>query len=173
MADKYITVINGHEETVEGTVVGGTSSQAGDIPALDNTGRLSLTLMPVGITPDTYSGVAFENLNSASPFVYIRSDGQVANASANMGGGECIGFVLNNYASGEVALVYFEGRVTGLSGLTVGSRYYLSDTLAGGITSTPIDINDSNNVGKKHQFIGKAITPTTLSFEADDYVLIG
>lgn len=166
MADKYIALLNGVEQEVEGTVTGGTATQAGDLVALDGSGRLDPTVMPVGVVADTYSGIAAETLSAASPFVYVKSDGQVANASAAVGGSPTIGFVLANFAAAATALVYFEGRVTGLSGLTVGARYYLSDTTPGGLTATPV-----SGAGKLHQYLGRAVSTTTLSFEADDYIL--
>lgn len=115
---------------------------------------------------DTYVGTAFEALSAATPLVYVRADGQIANASGASGGNPAIGFVLANHASSTQATVYFEGRVTGLSGLTVGSRYYLSDAAAGGVTATPV-----SGAGKLHQYIGRAISATTITFEPDDHVV--
>lgn len=166
MADKYIALINGIDQEIEGTVSGGTAAQNGKIVALDATGRLDPTLMPVGVGADTYVGTASESLSAANPFVYVKSDGQVANASAASGGNPTIGFVLANHASASQATVYFEGRVTGLSGLTVGARYYLSDTVAGGATTTPV-----SGTGKLHQYLGRAVTTTTITFEADDHIV--
>lgn len=166
MADKYIALVAGVEREVEGTVTGGTATQAGDLVALDTGGRLDLSIMPVGITPDTYVGVANETLSAANPFVYVMSDGKVANASAASGGNPAIGFVLTGFAAAAQATVYFEGRVTGLSDLTVGARYYLSDTVPGGLTTTPVA-----GTGKLHQYLGRAISTTTLSFEADDHIV--
>lgn len=171
MADKYIALVNGIDTEVAGTVIGGTPTQAGDIPALDEAGRLSPTLMPVGVVADTYSGVAFENL-SAGAFVYIKSDGTVANASAATGGVVACGFVLTAYSTGATALVYLEGRNTSLSGLTVGARYYLSDTTPGGATATPIDNTLAGSAGKKHQFLGRAVSTTSMNTEIDDYILL-
>ena len=165
MADKYIALIAGIDTEVEGTVTGGTAAQNGKIVALDGTGRLDPTLMPVGVVADTYSGTAAEAL-AAGAYVYIKSDGQVANASAATGGNPAIGFVLSAVASAGTALVYFEGRNTALTGLTVGARYYLSDSVAGGSTATPV-----SGLGKLHQYLGRAISATSLSFEADDHIV--
>lgn len=166
MADKYIALVNGVTAEVEGTTAGGTAGQAGKIPALDNSGRLDQSMLPVGVAPDTHVGTAAETLNSANPFVYIKSDGQIANASGASGGNPCIGFILAGAVAAAQATVYFEGRVTGLSGLTVGARYYLSDTVPGGITATPV-----SGTGKLHQYIGRAVSATTLTFEADDHIV--
>ena len=165
MADKYIALVAGIDTEVEGTVTGGTGTQNGKIVALDATGRLDTTIMPVGIVADTYSGTAAESL-SAGAYVYVKSDGQVANASAASGGNPAIGFVLSSFASAATALVYFEGRNTAVTGLTVGARYYLSDTTAGGSTVTPV-----TGTGKLHQYLGRAITTSSLSFECDDHIV--
>jgi hypothetical protein len=165
-ADKYIALVGGIETEVAGTVTGGTAAQDGKIPALDATGRLDASLMPVGTVADTYVGAAAETLSATAPFVYVKSDGQVANASAASGGNPTIGFVLAGAAAAAQATVYFEGRVTGLTGLTVGARYYLSDTTPGGLTTTPV-----TGAGKLHQYLGRAISTTTLSFECDDHIV--
>ena len=165
MADAYIALVNGVDTEVQGTVTGGTAAQAGKIVATDGTGRLDPSIMPVGVMADTYSGTAAEAL-SAGAYVYIKSDGQVANASGASGGNPCIGFVLTAVTAGASALVYFEGRNTALTGLTVGARYYLSDTTPGGATATPVV-----GAGKLHQYLGRAISTTTLSFEADDHIV--
>ncbi len=166
MVDKYLGLVSGVETEVVATVTGGTVAQDGKIVALDTSGRLDPSIMPVGVVADTHNATAFESLSSASPFVYIRSDGQVANASAATGGNPTIGFVLANVAAAAQALVYFEGRVTGLSGLTVGARYYLSDATPGGLTATPV-----TGAGKLHQYLGRAVSATTLSFEPDNHIL--
>lgn len=167
MADAYIALVNGIDTEVQGTVTGGTAAQNGKIVALDASGRLDASLMPVGVTADTYSGTASEAL-AAGAFVYVKSDGQVANASAATGGKPAIGFVLTAVASAGAATVYFEGRNTALTALTVGSRYYLSDTTAGGVTSTPV-----SGAGKLHQYLGTAVSTTTMNTEIDDYILRG
>lgn len=168
MTDAYIrrNPTTGKKEEVIATVTGGTVGEAGDIVALDGTGRLSTTIMPVGVAADSYSGNAAEAL-TAGDFVYVNASGEVAKASANSGGYDADGFVLSSFTLGASAVVYLEGRNTARSGLTVGSRYYLSDSTPGGITDTPV-----TGAGKRHQFIGKAITATTISFEADDSITL-
>lgn len=168
MTDAYIrrNPTSGKKEEVVATVTGGTVTEAGDIVALDATGRLSATIMPVGVTADTYTGNAAEAL-TAGDFVYINASGEVAKSSATSGGYDADGFVLSSFLSGAAALVYFEGRNTALSGLTVGARYYLSDSTPGGFTDTPV-----TGTGKRHQYLGKAITATSLAFEADDSILL-
>lgn len=159
MADKYISLgANGAQE-VEATTSSAGASSAGKIPALDTGGRLDQSMMPVGVTPDTHTGTAFEAI-AAGAFVYVRSDGQVANASAAAGGTAADGFVLAASASGANAVVYFEGRNTARTGMTAGTPYFLSDSVAGSITATA-----PTGVGKLYQIVGKAVTATAMTTE--------
>lgn len=168
MADKYLNrdETTGRIAEVEGTVTGGTVAQAGDIVALDETGRIDPSLLPVGIGADVAIVPAGEAL-SAGDFVYIAADGTANRAVADVGGFDAIGFTLDSVTAGADTTVYFEGRNTSLTGLMVGARYYLSDVTPGGLTSTPVI-----GAGKRHQFLGKAITAESLSFEADDGILL-
>ena len=168
MVDKYIArdATTGALKEVAGQVTSAGAGDAGKIAALDTDGRLSLTLMPVGVGPDTYAGTAAENL-TAGDMVYVNSSGEIARASAASSGHDATGFVQDNFTASQPALMYFEGRCTALAGLTPDVRYFLSDSTPGGVTSTPV-----TGAGKRHQFIGRAITATSLSFEADDSILL-
>lgn len=166
MADKYLALVGGQERQVEGQVTGGGVGQAGKLVALDNTGRLDQSILPVGLTPDVYVGVAHEAL-AAGAFVYLRSDGKVANASGVAGGNQAVGFVLEASAANDPARVYFEGRNTVLTGLTPGARVYLSDSAPGGTTHTPVA-----GAGKVHQFLGCAVEATCLAFEGADSIIL-
>jgi hypothetical protein len=165
MANKHLSLVNGLVTEVEANDSSSGATDSGKIIALNSSGLIDLSMMPVGVGPDTLTADAFENLG-AGEFVYIRTDGTVAKASASSSGTPSVGFVLSAVSVGQPALVYFEGRNTSLSGLTVGARYYLSET-AGAVTTTPVTGTD-----KKHQYIGNAITATALTFEADDYVVL-
>lgn len=168
MVDKYITrdATSGAVKEVIGQVSSAGAADAGKIPALDTNGRFNLSLMPVGVGPDTYAGLAAENL-TAGDMVYVNTSGEIARASAAAVGHDATGFVQDAFSAGQPALMYFEGRCTALAGLTPDARYFLSDSTPGGIMSTPV-----TGAGKRHQFIGRAITATSLSFEADDSILL-
>ena len=53
MADKYLKNVNGQVAEAEATVTGGSGTEAGDIVALDAGGKLSSSIMPIGIGADT------------------------------------------------------------------------------------------------------------------------
>lgn len=63
-----------------------------------------------------------------------------------------IGFVIGSFSAGQTATILIVGQTTNLSGLTVGSAYYLSDT-SGAISTTP------GTVSKK---VGISLSATSL-----------
>ena len=164
-ARTYIQQINGVNIKVTPLTVGGTPTQAGEIAALDANGRLDPSLMPVGVVADTITAAAFEAL-SAGDYVYVRtSDNLIAKASAAAGGNVAIGFVLQAFAAAASATVFLEGRNTSLTGIVVGTRYYLSDTVAGAITATA-----PTATGTRTQFVGNGVTSTSVtSVTLSDY----
>lgn len=71
----------------------------------------------------------------AGDAVYIDSSGQAFKADKDVAAAtQVVGFAIQSVALGASVLVRVTGKVGGLSGLTVGSRYYLSDD--GTITSS-------------------------------------
>ncbi len=164
MPDKYLRrdLTTGGVTETPATDTSAGAADAGKIPALDSAGRLAQNMMPVGVTPDTLTANASGAL-SAGDFIYVTSGGLIARASAAPGGNETIGFVLAASTTGTPATAYFEGRNTGLTGLTVGAKYYLSTTVPGGVqTAVP------TGAGAFQQAVGRAISASTIAFEADD-----
>lgn len=164
--DTYLDIVGGVQTQKRATQTSAGAGDAGKLVALDDTGRLPTTMMPTGVGADTYSGNASGAL-TAGDAVYVQAAGTIARATAAAAGVGADGFVLAASASGAPATVYFEGRNTALSGLTVGSRYYLSDSTPGGVTATPV-----TGTGKLHQYLGKAISTTSLAWEADDPIVL-
>lgn len=166
--EKYIKLgLNGTLSEQAATQTGGGGNE-NKIPALDATGRLDNTMMPVGVGPDTASIEAAENL-SAGDFVNIYNatgTTKVRKADATTNGKEANGFVLDAATLGESVLVYFEGRNTQLTGLTGGEIYFLSTT-AGSVTDTP-----PSTAGNVVQRVGRAISATELSFESTQPIVV-
>lgn len=168
MADKYIKrdSSTGRQAEVEGLIASAGAGDAGKIPATDSSGRLDSSFMPVGVVADTFTSTASGAL-SAGDAAYVTSGGLIARASAAVSGNQADGFVLVASAGSAPATIYFEGRNTAVTGLTVGSRYYLDATTPGAITATPV-----TGTGKLHQYVGKAIATTSLTWEPDDATLL-
>lgn len=133
-------------------------------------GRIDSTLLPTGIGDESKGVEASEALN-AGDFVNIFDLGgasRVRRANATAAGSEAVGFVLDNFAAGEQATVFFEGENTALTGLTAGQTLFLSADTPGGVTTTP-----PSAVGNIVQIVGKACDATSAIFKEDDGVCIG
>ena len=159
MADKYIRQNAGQLAEVEGTVTSAGAGDAGKIVALDNTGKLDTTVMPTGIGAQTQAMACSENL-TAGDLVNIWNDSgtrKVRRADCS-NGRRAHGFVLSGFSSGATATVYLDDTLTGLTGLTPGSVYYLSTT--GAATATA-----PSTAGQISQEIGVAVSTTAISFE--------
>lgn len=160
-AKKYIQLgSTGLEEKVATNSSSGVGN-AGDIVALDDTGKLPLNMLPTGIGPATKSMVASEAL-TAPCLVNIWSDSgafkiRYADAATNK---PADGFLLASVASGASGNVYFEGEVSGMTGLTPVD-YWLSTTVPGGVQTTI-----PTTAGHIAQRIGKGLSATSLDFEA-------
>ena len=149
------------------TVVSLGAANAGDLVGLDETGHLDPSLMPPGFGADVKVLTASEALSAAN-LVSVWLNGtteSVRKADASAEGKSAHGFVLDAAASGSAVTVYFGRKITGLTGIVVGARYYLAK-IPGGYTATPV-----TGAGAVDQFIGTGISATEIAFEPDDYVV--
>jgi len=162
---RFLALIGGKLKEVIATVTSAGAGNAGNIPALDDTGRLDSSVMPAGIGANTKTLPAYENL-AAGDFVNEFLDAgvlKVRKADATAAGKEADGFVLAAVTAGSDAAVYpLSGSNTQCSGLTIGDIYYLATT-AGGVTNTAP--SGSGNVVQK---LGKAVSTTELIVSAND-----
>jgi len=107
---------------------------------------------------------------TAGNLVYITSTGTIMKADANTIGKEAVGYVpssISNGASG--AMVRGQGQITGLSGLTAGTLYVLSNTTTGGVlANTSITLASPDFL----QPVGRASSTTVLEFLAGPTYLV-
>ena len=147
------------------------AGDAGKVVALDSTGRIDSTMMPVGLGAEYDTIIASENL-TAGNLVNIWNNSGVANvrkADATTVGKEANGFVLSAVTangSNTAAVYRISQSNTQVSGLTPGASYYL-DTTAGGITATP-----PSTSGNVIQYVGKAISATVLAFDPKNTIVL-
>jgi hypothetical protein len=161
MADKYLKQVSGVFTEQEAKASSGGAGDAGKIIALDPTGRIDGSMMPVGIGAETKTLQASENLADGD-FVNIFNDTgtvKARKADATTPGKEANGFVLAAVVLGGSAVVYLDGINTHLVGLTAGSVYYLSTT-AGTVTDT-----SPSGTGNVVQRIGRALSATEIDFD--------
>lgn len=135
------------------------AGDAGKLPALDGSGKLDTTFLPTGIGADTALVQASEDL-AAGDFVniYNSSGARCRKADATTAGKEAHGFVLAAVTSGNNATVYFEGSNTQVSGQTPGGVFL--STTAGLATSTA-----PSSSGNVVQRIGIATSATSINFQ--------
>lgn len=166
MADKYLKrdATSGQIQEVEATDVSAGAGDAGEVVALNSNGLIDASMLAnANVMITATAGV---NL-AAGDLVYIDSSGEVQLATAGaMAPFAACGFVLAAVTATNPADVFFEGIIPGFMGLTVGGRVYL-DTTAGGITQTPL-----TGSGELHQYVGKALSASTVLFEPDDAILL-
>lgn len=91
--------------------------------------------------------------------VYIKADGTLALADATIEGKEAIGFVDSAHSISVTATVKLEGKISGLSGLTAGAKYYMSTTPGALATSAAAALYTTGNVVLP---VGTALSATEL-----------
>ena len=162
----FLTLIGNKISEFAGLVTSAGAGDAGKIPALDSTGRLDSSMMPVGIGADIKNITASEAL-TAGDFVNIYNNAGTANcrkASAADGTKPAHGYVLNNVLSAGTATVYFSGPNTAITGATPGTIYVLSASTPGGFVAQASAPAANGNV---LQVLGVATAATEINVEID------
>ena len=163
---KLVTLVNGALKLIDAGIQASTgASDAGKLTALDNSGRLDVSMMPVGIGADTKAVATSESL-AAGDFVNVWNNSGTPNvrkADATTAGKEAHGFVIAAFTHPTTATVYFEGNNTAVSGATAGT-VYLSTTAGGFTSAAPI------TTGNVVQKIGVATDATSINVEFKDAI---
>ena len=166
-AKKFLRLVSGVITEVFGVQSSAGAANAGDVPVLDDTGRIDNSMMPVGIGADTAVIAASESL-AAGNWVNVWNDASTAKvrkADATTAGKEVHGFVLSAVTSGNPATVYFEGTNTQVSGQTPGPVYLQTTAGTGGATIP----SASGNVVQQ---VGVALSATSVNFERGTPVVL-
>ncbi|KAA9148923.1 hypothetical protein F3K36_33945, partial [Delftia sp. BR1] len=130
-----------------------------DIVALDDSGRIDNSMMPVGIGADTAVIAASEALAAGDWVNVWNSTGaKVRKADATTSGKEAHGFVLAAVTSGANATVHFEGTNTQVTAQTPGPVFLQTTAGTGGATAP----SASGNVVQR---LGVAVSTTAVNFE--------
>lgn len=157
-APRYIARVLGKFKQIAASV----TSAVDAIVATGADGKIDISMMPTGVGAEVVVCTTSENI-AAGSFVNLYLNAGVLTArkaDATTTGKPADGFVLATTTSGNNATVYFSSNAnTQLTGLTIGSDYWL-DTTAGGITLTAPTAAGNNN-----QRVGKALSATSLIFE--------
>lgn len=160
MAEKFLTNNAGRLTEVEGLTTSAGAGDAGKIPALNASGEIDETMLPASVGATSFSVTASEAL-TAGPVNLWNDSGtlKMRKADATTAGKEADGYVTGSVSSGASGTFYYgSGVITGLTGLTIGTIYFLSTT-AGAVTSTA-----PSSAGNVVQRLGKAKSTTELVF---------
>lgn len=165
--NKYQTLVNGRDTLVSGTQVSTGVANANNIAALDATGHLDVSLLPVGVGPDVSMITASEAL-SVGDYVNIYNNAGTASCrkADSTNDRPAHGYVKDAVSSAALATVYFEGANDNKTGLTIGGRCYLG--AAGGVIQTA-PVLPTNLIS---QFVGIAVSATSINTDIDDGVVL-
>jgi len=165
-SNRFLGLVNGVRTWFVALATSTGAPDANKITMTGGDGRLSVTLMPIGIGPTTQVALTTEAL-AAGDFVNITNNTGVPNVrkADSSNNRPAHGFVLESVASAANATVYLGGMNTARSALVPGSLYFLST--AGSISTTA-----PSTVGHIIQEIGAAATATSVQFDFDAPTLI-
>lgn len=164
---KFLRLVAGQIQEVFGLQTSAGAGDAGKLVSLDDTGRLSTTMMPVGFGDDLSVLTTSEAL-AAGDYVNIHNVAgafRVRKADATVAGKEAHGFVLAGYGAAAPATVYFEGTNTQVTGQTPGVVYLQITAGLGGATVP-------SAAGNVVQRLGQAISATAVEFEPGEPITL-
>ncbi len=167
-AKKFLRNVLGRITEIYGVVVSAGAANDGDIPALDGTGRLDLSVMPSGIGADIVSAIASEAL-AAGDWVNLYNNAgvlTVRKADATTNGKPAMGYVLAAVLITGTAQVYLGGVNTQVSGKTNGQTQFLSTTPGASTTTAP------TAAGNLVQTLGFATSATSIKSEFDEITTV-
>ncbi len=168
MPDKFIQIDSSGRLAEKASV--DTSAGAGDagkVVALDAAGKINENMMPTGVSAETKVANASEALAENDVVNFWDDTGtlKVRKANATDATKPAHGYVKAAVTEGNPATVYTDGLLPG-SGLTIGSRYFLSAATGGAVTATA-----PTGTGNILQVVGVAISATEIKFEPQDPVI--
>jgi hypothetical protein len=162
---KFLNLTNGKKTLEQGIDSSAGVADAGKIIVTDASGQIDATFLPAS---GVISYEASENLDAGDYVNLFDDSGTVRMRKAdNSNERSADGYVLSAVtalSTGTFNELHI-GQNTSLSGLTLGTRYFLGT--AGDITATP-----PTGTGETVQCLGVAVSTTTLQQIPEDQVLI-
>lgn len=172
MVDKVLRRVAGQTVQYTPVTTSAGAADAGKIPALGPDGKFDTSMYtPGGGGVSTRPIVASEAIG-AGKFVneYLNAGVLNVRLADNSNNRPAHGFVLTAVASAGTAAVYDMDAVnSGLTGLTIGSDYFLGT--AGGAITPALDATTATT-GSVDQKLGKALSATELKTQDFDYVVL-
>jgi hypothetical protein len=171
VVDKVLRRVNGQNQQYTPIVSSAGAADAGKIPALGADGKFDPTLYNAGAGPASRSMPASEAI-AAGKLVnfYLNAGALNMRLADNSNGRPAHGYVLAAVASAATGAAYdLDGVNSQLTGLTIGSTYYLGT--AGGVITPALD-STTATAGSIDQKIGVALSATELDTDDYDYVVL-
>lgn len=158
----FLARVSGKTVQLFGLVASLGAADAGKLVSTDSSGKLDMSLMPIGIGANTIIATASEAIG-AGKFVnfYSNAGSMGVRLADNSNGRQADGYVKDAAANAVPATVYpLDTTNTALTGLTPGGRYWLGT--AGGVIAAALDPTDTANASKLCQELGVAKSATEL-----------
>jgi hypothetical protein len=169
-AKKFLRLVANVWTEVFGVQTSAGAANAGDIPALDDTGRLDSSMMPVGFGAETKTIAATEALSAGDLVNIYNSSGlKCRKADGSSSAKRAHGYVLAAVANGANATVYYGNINNQLSGLTIGDELYLSDSTPGAVTNAAGLTGGSGHISQR---VGVATAATEALMEIEPPVVL-
>ena len=168
----FLARVAGKTKQVFGMSVSTGAADAGKLVATDTSGKLDMSLMPVGIGTNSIICPASEAIG-AGKFVNFHSNAGALNVrlADNSNARQADGYLKDAVVQSGQATVYpLDTTNTAMTGLTPGARYWLGT--AGGVISVALDPTDTANIGKVCQELGTAKSATELVSDDLGYVVL-
>ena len=169
--NKFLTILNGVKTLVTAIATRIDSATSGNKVLMTRAdGYIDNSFIPPGVGGETIISVVASEALAAGDFVNIYSNAGTRNVrKADASNARAAhGFVLTSVTSSATASVTLRGENTALTGLTIGTTYFLSSTSAGSVSFTaPIA---SGNV---IQELGYGLSTTSIPFEYDGFIQVG
>jgi hypothetical protein len=156
-AQKFLQNVSGKINEIFASV----TSTPNAIVAMDATGRVDISVLPVGVGSETITAVASEAITAGAFVNYYSNAGvlNVRNADATTNAKPANGFVLASVAAAATATIYLASQTNNaVTGLVIGSDYYLSTTPGAGTATAP------SATGNIVQPLGRADKVTEIVF---------
>jgi hypothetical protein len=158
---RFISLISGKLAEIVPNQTSAGAGDSGKLVALNSAGDVDVTMMPPGIGANTFTGIASAAI-SAGMLVNIYNNAGTMNirpADSTAVGSMAHGYATAAITSGATGTVNLgAGAINGLSGLTIGSDYYLG--AVGAVVTTP-----PATAGNVVQYVGIATSVTELDFQ--------
>ena len=159
--DRYLNQVNGQLAEAAAVAISSGVGEANKIVALGTDGRLDVSLMPVGIGPDTSTVIASENLSAGDLINMYNALGVAKCRKADCSNGRrAHGFILESVSADSPAAIYTDATITGLTILPKDAGVPLYLYINGAWS-----LNPPTTAGYISQEIGYVVSTTEAKFE--------